>query len=416
MATPGHERLERRLTAILAADVAGYSRLTGQDEEGTHTRLQGHLRSFVDPKIAEYRGRIVKNTGDGLLAEFSSVVDAVRCAVDLQRGMAERNADMPEERRIEFRIGMNVGDIILDRGDIFGDGVNVAARLEGIAEPGGICMSWDTYRQVKGKVDIDVADLGEQRLKNIAEPVRVFAIQPELHRTLAIPFPASHRNVTPPPRLSLVVLPFANLGKGDEQDYLVDGITENLSIELSRIRGAFVVASHTAFTYKANRSDVRQIGRELGVRYAIEGSVQPGADRIRVNAQLIDAETGAYFWAERYDRPRADLFAMQDEITNRLARALGVELIAAESQRSNGKRPEDLDAIDLCMRGHALRNQPYSRERASQARELFEAALRLDDQNVDALIQLSIVDLTEVITFISNDPAEADLRRQGEDI
>jgi TolB-like protein/class 3 adenylate cyclase len=398
MATPGHDRLERRLGAILAADVAGYSRLTGEDEEGTHARLQGHVRSLVDPKIAEYRGRVVKNTGDGLLAEFSSVVDAVRCAVDVQRGMAERNADVPEAGRIEFRIGINVGDVILDRGDIFGDGVNIAARLEGVAEPGGVCISWDAYRQVKGKVDIAVADLGEQQLKNIAEPVRVFAIQPEKHRTLAIPFPASHRNVTRPPRLSLVVLPFSNLSKSNEQDYLVDSITENLSIELSRIRGAFVVASRTAFTYKEKRSDVRQIGRELGVRYAIEGSVQPGADRLRVNAQLIDAETGAYLWAERYDKPSADLFAMQDEITNRLARALGVELVAAESRRISGKRPEDLDAIDLSMRGHAIRNQSYSRERASQARELFEAALRLDDQNVDALIQLSIVDSTEVIT------------------
>jgi class 3 adenylate cyclase/TolB-like protein len=319
MDTPGQDRLERRLAAILAADVAGYSRLTGQDEEGTHARLQSHLRSLVDPKIAEYRGRIVKNTGDGLLAEFSSVVDAVRCAVDVQRGMGERNANMLEP--LEFRIGINVGDVILDRGDIFGDGVNVAARLEGVAEPGGVCMSWDAYRQVKGKVDIAVADLGEQRLKNIAEPVRVFAIRPEKLRTLAIPFPASRRNVTRPPRLSLVVLPFANLGKGDEQDYLVDAITENLSIELSRIRGAFVVASHTAFTYKEKRSDVRQIGRELGVSYAVEGSVQPGADRLRVNAQLIDAESGAYLWAERYDKPRADLFAMQDEITSRLARA-----------------------------------------------------------------------------------------------
>jgi len=392
------------MAAILAADVAGYSRLMGADEEGTLARLKAHRRELVDPKIAEHHGRIVKTTGDGMLIEFASVVDAVRCAVDVQRGMAERNAEVPRERRIEFRVGINLGDIIIDDDDIHGDGVNVAARLEGLAEPGGICLSSDAYRHVKGKVDLDFRDLGEQRLKNIAEPVRVYAIPPASARTAASSQPASAHA----PRLSIVVLPFVNLGGDKEQDYFVDGITESLTTDLSRISGAFVIARNTAFTYKGKGADARQIGRELGVRYVMEGSVQAGGGRIRVNAQLIDSESGAHLWAERFDKPRADLFDMQDEITTRLARTVGIELVAAESGRAERERPDNMDAVDLAMRGRAIMNQPFSLDGVRQARKYFAAALQLDDRNLDALVGLADSYHLEARTF-----GAADLSEQG---
>jgi class 3 adenylate cyclase len=274
------ERVERRLTAILAADVAGYSRLTGLDEEGTHAQLQDHLRSLVDPKIAEHRGRVVKNTGDGLLAEFSSVVDAVRCAVDVQRGMAQRNTDVPQEKRIEFRIGINVGDIIADRGDIFGDGVNVAARLEGIAEPGGICMSDDAHRQVRGKLDIAVEDAGDHHLKNIAHAVRVYRVR--FGGAAATARPA----LAIPDKPSIAVLPFQNFSGDPEQEYFVDGIVEDITMELSRFGWLFVIARNSSFTYKGRAVDVKQVGRELGVRYVLEGSVRKIGNRLRVKAKI----------------------------------------------------------------------------------------------------------------------------------
>src|SRR6266516_3177579 len=266
MATPGQDRVERRLAAILAADVAGYSRLTGLDEEGTHAQLQDHLRSIVNPKIAEHRGRVVKNTGDGLLAEFSSVVDAVRCAVDVQRGIAQRNTDVPEERRIEFRIGINVGDIIIEGGDIFGDGVNVAARLEGVAAPGGICISDDAHRQVRGKLELITEDMGEQKLKNIAHPVRVYRVRPS---GAAATGPTS---LPLPDKPSVAVLPFENMSGDPEQAYFADGMVEEIITALSRFRQLFVIARNSSFTYKGRTVDVKQIGRELGVRYVLEGS------------------------------------------------------------------------------------------------------------------------------------------------
>ena len=311
------ERPNRRLTTILAADAVGYSRLVGTDEEGTLERLRAIRKDLIDPVIAAHRGRIVKTTGDGLLAEFASVVDAVRSAVDMQRAMAESNAGLAPDRRIEFRVGINLGDVVVeDDGDLMGDGVNVAARLEGIAEPGGICLSSAAYDQVRGKIDIAAQDRGQQQLKNIAELVQVYALSPA-HPAAAAP----HTAVAP--RLSIVVLPFVNLDGNSEQDYFVDGVTESLTTDLSRIPGAFVIARNTAFTFKSKPVDVRVIGRELGVRYVMEGSVQGGGDRIRVNAQLIDTETGAHLWAERFDKPRADIFDMQDEITTRLARTVG---------------------------------------------------------------------------------------------
>lgn len=284
------ERVERRLTAILAMDVVGYSRLTSMDEEGTHVRLKGHLRAVIDPKISEHRGHVVKNTGDGLLAEFNSVVDAVRCALDVQHGMAERNAGMPPEKRMEFRIGINVGDVIIDGGDIFGDGVNVAVRLEGIAEPGGICVSARVQEYVQRQLDIDFEDAGEQQLKNIAQLVRVYRLRVrnvDISSTASLTAPPRGRRGQP--RLSIVVLPFANLGGTKGLDDFVDAITENLATDLSRLPDFFVVACKTALAYKGKAVDTRQIGRELGVRYVLEGSVQSGTDRLRVNAQLIDA-------------------------------------------------------------------------------------------------------------------------------
>jgi adenylate cyclase len=292
----------RRFTAILAADVAGYSRLMGADEEGTHERLQGHFRELVHPKITEHRGRIVKNTGDGFLAEFASVVDAVRCAVEVQQGMAERNAGTPPEKRIEFRVGINLGDVIVETDDIFGDGVNVAARLETLAEPGGICISLTVRDQIRDKLAYAFEDLGEQSVKNIARPVRVYALHPGAIADLpALRGPPMSPVAQPPvaPRLLIVVLPFANLGNDPEQQYFADGITEDLTTDLSRIANMFVISRNTAFTYQGKRVDTKQIGRELGVRYVLEGSVQRSGNRVRVTAQLIDAETDAHLWADR---------------------------------------------------------------------------------------------------------------------
>src|SRR6516162_4641882 len=311
----------RRLAAILAADVAGYSRLMGADEEGTHARLQAHLRELVDPKIEEHRGRIVKNTGDGLLAEFASVVDAVRCAVEFQRGMINREPDVHEERRIRFRIGINLGDVIVEEHDIFGDGVNVAARLEALTEPGGICISRMVRDQIRDKLPYPFQDLGEQSVKNIARPVRVYALRAEgLAGGLQanVPSGTSHPVPVAAPRLSMVVLPFANLSNGPEQQYFTDGITEDLTTELSRIAGMLVISRNTAFTYRNKAVDTKQIGRELGVRYVLEGSVRRSANQVRINAQLIDAETDAHLWAERFDGDTSDLFALQDEITRRI--------------------------------------------------------------------------------------------------
>jgi TolB-like protein/class 3 adenylate cyclase len=394
-------RPNRRLTTILAADAAGYSRLVGIDEEGTLRRLRAIRKDLIDPLIAEHRGRIVKNTGDGLLVEFASVVDAVRSAVEIQRSLAESGTRVVPNERIEFRIGINLGDVVVeDDGDLMGDGVNVAARLEGIAEAGGIYLSSAAYDQVRGKIDIAAQDRGELRLKNIAEPVRVYALLFAHNRAASAP----HAALTP--RLSIVVLPFVNLGGNSEQEYFVDGVTESLTTDLSRIPGAFVIARNTAFTFKNKPLDARAMGRELGVRYTLEGSVQCAGDRIRVNAQLIDTETGAHLWAERFDKARADIFDMQDEITTRLARTVGIELVAAEGRRAERERPNNMDAVDLAMRGWAILNQPLSLRRDRDARELFEAALRLDDRNVEALIGLAFYHTNDVRTFASTNRDE----------
>jgi TolB-like protein/class 3 adenylate cyclase len=375
----------RKIVAILASDVVGYSRLAGADEDRTLARLRALRSDLIDPIIDVHHGRVVKRTGDGSIVEFSSVVDAVRCAVEVQNGMVERNAGVPPERRIEFRIGIHLGDVVEESdGDLMGDGVNIAARLEGIAKPGAICLSEDAYRQVKARLDLVVGDLGEQKLKNIAEPIRAYSLE------VGKPVQTKPVSVSAPPRLSIVVLPFANLGGDPEQEYFVDGITESLTTDLSRIRGSFVIGRHTAFSYKGKAIDLKQIGRELGVRYALEGSVQRGGSRLRVNVQLIDTETGNHLWAERFDKPLADLFDMQDEIVARLANQLGTELVAAEARRA--EQAPSPDSMDLYFQGMLHANSGATPDYMARARGFFERALALDPSNVEALVGTASVD------------------------
>ena len=366
-------RVERRLAAILAGDVAGYSRMMGADEEGTLLRLNTHRREFLEPKIAEHRGRIVKRTGDGVLIEFASAVDAARCAVEVQRGMVERNASVPADKRIELRIGIHIGDIIIEEGDIFGDGVNVAARLEAVAEPGGICISDDAYRQVRDKLGIAFADAGEQQLKNIVRPVRIYRAKLDEGSATQLTAP----ELALPNKPSIAVLPFQNISGDPEQDYFCDGMVEDIITGLSRIRWPFVIARNTTFTYKGKAVDVKQIGRELGVRYVLEGSVRKAGDRVRISGQLIDAAIGTHVWAERYDRKFDDIFALQDELTLSVVGAIEPSLRLAEIERVKRKRPDSLDAYDL-----VLQAQPdvYTRMPApsTKALVLLERALALD--------------------------------------
>ena len=431
----------RKLAAILVADVVGYSRLAGADEDRILARLRALRSDLIDPTIAVHHGRVVKRTGDGAIIEFRSVVDAVRCAIEIQNSMVERNAGLPEDRRIEFRIGIHVGDVVQEEdGDLMGDGINIAARLEGISAPGAICLSEDAYRQVKGRLEIGVTDLGPTQLKNIAEPVRAYSLEVgKLSQSKQLPgktlpvskklstqvalgvglaalaiaialgawyFLSTNRPVavaTGEPnaetdaaapaetaRHSLVVLPFANLSNDPSQDYLSDGITENLTTDLSRIPGSFVIARNTAYTFKGKSVDAKKIGKELGVRYVLEGSVQHYQNRVRVNAQLIDAESGAHLWADRFEEDVADLFKLQDKVVARLANSLGYKLIEAEAERSG--RSKNPDSVDLTMRGKAMfmkRFQQAANEKeiTHTAQALFEQALALDPNNADALVE-----------------------------
>jgi TolB-like protein/class 3 adenylate cyclase/Flp pilus assembly protein TadD len=384
-------RVERRLSGILAADVAGYSRLMHHDEETTHAKLTALLADAVEPSIAEHGGRVVKNTGDGFLADFPSAVQAVRAAVQFQTRIKELTIGDAEDRRIALRVGVNIGDVIVEPHDIFGDGVNVAARLESIAEPGGICISSSAYDQVRGKVGVEFTDLGEQNLKNIARPIGAYAVARESPVTKVGSTTPSSLSA---PRLSMVVLPFANIGGDPEQDYFVDGVTESLTTDLSRINGSFVIGRHTAFTFKGKAVDLKQIGRELNVRYVLEGSVQRGGNRLRVNVQLIDAETGKHLWAERFDKPVADLFDMQDEIVSRLANTLNTQLVEAEARRA--ERSLHPDAMDLIFQGMACLNKGRTSEYLAQSRSFFERALALDPKNVEALVGLAVVDAAAV--------------------
>jgi adenylate cyclase len=402
----------RRLAAILAADVAGYSRLMGADEEGTHERLKAHRRELVDPKIGEHSGRIVKTTGDGMLAEFPSVVDAVRCAAELQRSTIDREAGIPEDRRIRFRIGINLGDVIVEDEDIFGDGVNVAARLEALAEPGGLCISRTVRDQIRDKLPFAFDDMGEQSVKNIARPVRVYALRPEAVAALPAPTVLPIPPIPQPavvPRLSIVVLPFTNLSNDPEQQYFADGITEDLTTDLSRIADMIVISRNTAFTYRNKQVDTKQIGRELGVRYVLEGSIRRSGNLIRVTAQLINAETDAHLWAERFDRNTGDLFDLQNEITSRIAVALNLELVAAEAARTT----EHPEALDFIFRGRAAWSKPPTRNTYAEAISLFERALALDPESVEAQGWLVHTLMGRVLDGMSNTAAADIARAEG---
>ena len=431
----------RKLAAILAADIVGYSRLAGADEDRILARLRALRSDLIDPTIAVHNGRVVKRTGDGLIVEFRSVVDAVRCAIEVQNAMSERNAGVPEDRRIDFRIGIHVGDVVEESdGDLMGDGVNIAARLEGVAEPGAICLSEQAYWQVKGRLDVTVTDLGPVGLKNIAEPVRAYSLEvgvparakpaskanPPARKkrsafaplvlaiaallvaiaggawyflvashppaivasgpaTVAANTAATAPNAPPEAKhLSIVVLPFKNLSGDPNQDYFADGITENITTELSRIRNSFVISRETAFTFKGNAVDPREIGKELGVRYVLEGSVQRDQSRVRVNAQLIDAESGAHLGSDRFDEDIADLFKLQDQVVARLVNTLGRELVLAEAEKA--VRSKNPDATDLTMRGRALMMQPTPNKDAwDAALSLFDQALKIDPNDAGAL-------------------------------
>jgi adenylate cyclase len=441
----------RKLAAILVSDVAGYSRLAGADEDRTLARLRTLRSDLIDPIISVHHGRVVKRTGDGSIIEFRSVVDAVRCAVEVQTAMIERNAGVPPDKRIEFRVGVHLGDVVEESdGDLMGDGVNIAARLEGIAKPGAICLSEDAYRQVKGRLDLKVSDLGLTQLKNIAEPIRVYALEVgvQAHAKVATPGAPAQRSAANVPRrrsvlafsalaialllaagaaawhfvganrstpiastpsaeaahLSIVVLPFTNLSGDPTQDYFADGITENLTTDLSRLSGSFVIARNTAFTYKGKSVDAKEIGKELGVRYVLEGSVQRDQNQVRVNAQLIDATTGGHLWAERFDKPLSNLFSMQDEIVASLASQLGVELITDEARRA--ERAPAPDSMDLYLQGMAWYNKGRNPADVDRARGFFERALALDPDNLDAALGKAMADFQIAVGYSVDDRFE----------
>lgn len=393
-------RIERRLSAILAADVAGYSRLMHHDEESTHAKLTVLLMEAVHPAIAEHQGRIVKNTGDGFLAEFPSAVEAVRAAVQFQTRIEELTISEMEDTRIALRVGINIGDVIVEPHDIFGDGVNIAARLESISEPGGICISSSVYEHVLGKVHVELRDLGDQNFKNITRPVRTYAVGSR-KAGASTQVARAKPDVLSPPRLSIVVLPFNNLSGDPDQDHFVDGVTETLTTDLSRISGSLVIGRHTAFTFKGKSIDLRKVGRELNVRYALEGSVQRSGNRLRINAQLVDASSGKHLWAERFDKPMSDLFDLQDEIVSRLANTLNAELIAAEARRAEGSLHPD--ALDLYFQGMARLNRGLTPSHITEARMFFKRALEIDPENVDALAGIAWVDLGSAGLLVVDD-------------
>ncbi len=418
---------ERRLTTILSADVVGYGRLMGEDEAGTLAALKKHRKELFEPKASQYRGRVVKLMGDGTLMEFGSVVDAVRFAIEVQHAMRERNAEISEEMRIEFRIGINVGDIIVEGDDIYGDGVNIAARLEALSEPGGICVRRNVRNQVRDKIDINFRDLGEIEVKNIARPIRVFGVvlddkagalvTPVIEEAarpqnrhwaraaaaagvlLVIggalwwqPWQSTPESnlVVPSDRPSIAVLPFDNVSGEPEQEYFSDGISEDIITDLSKISGLLVIARHSSFRFKGEAIDIREIARQLGVRYVLEGSVRKADSQVRINAQLIDASTGGHLWAERYDRPLDDIFAVQDEITQQIVAALHIELTRAERERVVSRYTSNLEAYDLFLLARSFRSD-LTRERNEQARQLLEQAIELDPNFAAAYAELSWV-------------------------
>jgi adenylate cyclase len=452
----------RKLAAILVADIVGYSRLASADEDRTLARVRGLRSDLIDPAIAAHHGRIVKRTGDGAIIEFRSVVDAVRCAIEVQNGLIERNFGLPPERRIEYRVGIHLGDVVEESdGDLMGDGVNIAARLEGVAKPGAICLSEDAYRQVKGRLDFAVTDLGPTELKNIAEPIRVYSLQvgvpaqakpakpaepvtpaaatPQKRLLglaplaaalaafliviaggawwfLAANRPASIATKTPAEvaRLSIVVLPFANLSGDPAQDYLVDALTDELTTSLARLHDSFVIARNTAMTFKGKLIDAKAIGKDLGVRYLLEGSVQPSGDRMRVTAQLIDADSGAHLWAEQFDTTRADLLQTQDAIVTRLANTLNFQLVYAEAARVKRTPAANRDAEDMALQCDAaqLKAGPIGKE-ADAAFALCDQALAIDPNNVYALVVLGQKFWRPAVLGLSGDP-KGDFERADE--
>ena len=385
-------RAERRLAAILAADVAGYSRLMGADEEGTLAALKSHRREVIDPKITEHRGRIVKTTGDGMLVEFASVVNAVACAAKIQQEMRARNASVPEDRRIEFRIGINLGDVIVEDNDIYGDGVNIAARIESIAKPGGVAISASVRDNVGNKLDLTFEDTGEQTLKNIERLVRVYNVV----------FGASHAQAAtpgkqvPPDKASIAVLPFTNMSGDPEQEYFSDGISEDIITDLSKIAGLLVIARNSSFAYKNKSPDIRAVGRELGVRSVLEGSIRRAGNRVRITAQLIDASDGGHLWAERYDRDLTDIFEVQDEVTQRIVEALKVTLKPAEKALMAGRGTSSVEAHDWFLRGRELLFGPTkNRDIFERTAAAFRRALELDPQYSSAYGGLAMIHVLE---------------------
>ena len=401
----------RRLAAILAADVVGYSWLMSADEEGTHERLKTHLRQLFDPKIREHQGRIVKNTGDGLLVEFASVVDALRCATEVQAGMTKRNATVTEDRRIEFRIGIHQGDIVIEEHDIFGDAVNVAARLEGLAQPGGICVSARVRGDAVGKLELSFEDMGQQQLKNIARPLRVYRVGAEGH----LPTPpllgldpgitdeGRAGVLTLPDKPSVAVLPFQNMSGDPEQEYFADGMVEEIITALSRIRWLFVIARNSSFTYKGQAVDVKQVGRELGVRYVLEGSVRKAVGRVRITAQLIDAQNGAHLWADRFDGSLEDVFELHDKVALSVAGVIEPTLRAAEIRRSSTRPTCDLTAYDLYLRALALAFF-WQRDTNDQALKLLEEAIERDPNYGLALVHAAAQHYNLHVTGWTDDP------------
>ncbi len=379
----------RKLAAILAADVVGYSRLAGADEDRTLARLRALRSDLIDPTIAVHNGRVIKRTGDGALVEFRSVVDAVRCAIEVQNGMVERNAGVPQDRRIEFRIGIHLGDVVEESdGDLMGDGVNIASRLEGVAAPGAICLSEDAYRQVKARLDLSVSDLGNTQLKNIADPIRVYSLQVG-KVDQAKEAPAALASTASPPKLSIAVLPFANMSSDAEQEYFADGISEDTITALSKLPQLFVIARNSSFTFKGRNVNVQEVGRSLGVRYVLEGSVRKSGNRVRITAQLIDATTGGHLWAERFDRDLTDIFAVQDDVTQHIVGALALNLTEGDRQRLATEHTDNLEAYDCFLRGRE-KLWRFTSEQNNQARELLQRAIELDPKFVSAYAFLAI--------------------------
>ncbi|PDT51164.1 MULTISPECIES: adenylate/guanylate cyclase domain-containing protein [Sinorhizobium] len=388
----------RKLAAILAADVVGYSRLAGADEDRTLARLRALRSDLIDPTVAVHNGRVIKRTGDGALVEFRSVVDAVRCAIEVQNGMFERNAGVPQDRRIEFRIGIHLGDVVEESdGDLMGDGVNIASRLEGVAAPGGICLSEDAYRQVKTRLDLSVSDLGNTQLKNIVEPIRVYSLRvgTAAHaKTVAPELMAALPPTAPPPKFSIAVLPFANMSGDAEQEYFADGISEDIITALSKLSQLFVIARNSSFTFKGRNVNVQEVGRNLNVRYVLEGSVRKSGNKVRITAQLIDATTGGHLWADRFDRDLTDIFAVQDDVTQQIVGALALNLTEGDQQRLVTEHTDNLEAYDCFLRGREQLWR-FTREQNTQSRELLQRAIELDPKFAPAYAFLAFANMLD---------------------